>query len=148
MSLMLVQFMVTEPRGLDREREARLAEGLKVDWIGFLLVALSLGCLEMVLDKGQARRLVRIGFHPLLRCVSVVSLSLFIPWELSRKRPIVDIRLFGHRQFARPLPDDARGRRPPVQHDAAHSAAAADRLRLHRDAVGPGLDAGRLRHAD
>src|ERR1700704_5479240 len=51
-SLILVQWLVQEPEILRRERQARLAGGLKVDWIGFLLAALCLGSLEIVLDKG------------------------------------------------------------------------------------------------
>jgi len=32
--------------------------------------------------------------------ISFVSFLLFVPWELSQEEPIVDIRLFGRRQFA------------------------------------------------
>src|ERR1700691_2436145 len=48
MSLILVQFMVTEPEVLIRERKERLAGGLQIDWTGFVLVTLALGCLEVV----------------------------------------------------------------------------------------------------
>jgi MFS transporter, DHA2 family, multidrug resistance protein len=100
MSLILVQFMVTEPEALIRERKARLAEGVKIDWIGFLLVALSLGSLEVVLDKGQRDDWFASDFIVFFSCLSAVTMALFIPWELSRKQPIVDLRLFGYRQFA------------------------------------------------
>ena len=53
LSLSLVQWLLVEPPVLEAERRERLARGLKVDWIGFALVALWLGCLEIVLDKGQ-----------------------------------------------------------------------------------------------
>src|SRR3984893_16170012 len=51
-SLALVQWLVVEPEILERERRERLARGLKVDWVGFALIALTLGCLEVVLDRG------------------------------------------------------------------------------------------------
>jgi MFS family permease len=49
LSLVLVNWLVTEPEVLERERRERLAGGFRVDWIGFILVALFLGCLEVVL---------------------------------------------------------------------------------------------------
>ncbi|MGD0024965.1 MAG: DHA2 family efflux MFS transporter permease subunit, partial [Xanthobacteraceae bacterium] len=52
-SLVLVQWLVVEPEVLERERRQRLAGGLRIDWIGFALIAITFGCLEMVLDRGQ-----------------------------------------------------------------------------------------------
>jgi DHA2 family multidrug resistance protein len=100
LSLVLVQWMVQEPEVLERERRERLARGLKVDWIGFVLVALALGCLEIVLDKGEREDWFASNFIITFAAISFVSFILFVPWELSRKEPIVDIRLYGHRQFA------------------------------------------------
>jgi len=100
MSLFLVQFMVTEPETLVRERRERLAGGLKVDWIGFALVTTALGCLEVVLDKGQREDWFASGFIVFFFSVSMLAFVLFVPWELARKDPIVEIRLFGSRQFA------------------------------------------------
>ncbi|MFC7400240.1 DHA2 family efflux MFS transporter permease subunit [Chelatococcus sp. GCM10030263] len=99
MSLALVHWLVVEPGILERERRERLREGLKVDWVGFLLVAAWLGCLEVVLDKGQREDWFESSFIITFAAISLVSLVLFIPWELSRKDPIVDVRLLFHRQF-------------------------------------------------
>jgi DHA2 family multidrug resistance protein len=100
LSLVLVQWMVHEPEVLERERRERLARGLKVDWIGFVLVALALGCLEIMLDKGEREDWFASNFIVTFAVISFVSFVLLVPWELSRKEPIVDIRLYGHRQFA------------------------------------------------
>jgi DHA2 family multidrug resistance protein len=100
MSLILVQIMVSEPETLIREREQRLAAGVHIDWIGFILVALALGSLEVVLDKGQRDDWFASDFIIFFSCLSAVALALFIPWELTRKQPIIDISLFGYRQFA------------------------------------------------
>ena len=99
-SLALVQVMVTEPAILERERRERLAKGVRVDWVGFLLMALFLGCLEIVLDKGQREDWFHSGFIIGFAAVSLLSLLAVVPWELTRKDPIVDLRLFGIRQFA------------------------------------------------
>jgi MFS transporter, DHA2 family, multidrug resistance protein len=99
-SLLLVSWLVTEPEVLERERRERVARGLRVDWIGFILVALFLGCLEIVLDKGQEDDWFASEFIRFFATVSFVSFVLFIPWELTRDEPIVDLKLYGHRAFA------------------------------------------------
>src|SRR3977135_1534849 len=100
LSLVLVQWMVHEPEVLERERRERLARGVKVDWVGFVLIALALGCLEIVLDKGEREDWFASNFIVTFAAISFVSFLLFMPWELSQEEPIVDIRLFGRRQFA------------------------------------------------
>jgi MFS transporter, DHA2 family, multidrug resistance protein len=100
LSLVLVSWLVTEPEILERERRERLAHGLRVDWIGFALVALWLGCLEVVLDKGEREDWFSSDFIITFFTLSMVGFVLFLPWELSRDDPIVDVRLFFRRQFA------------------------------------------------
>src|ERR1700716_2866623 len=100
LALILVQWLVHEPEILERERRARLARGLKVDWVGFLLVALSLGSLEIVLDKGVEDDWFASRFIVTFTIIAAVSFLLLVPWELSREDPIVNLRLFGRRQFA------------------------------------------------
>jgi MFS transporter, DHA2 family, multidrug resistance protein len=99
LSLFLVQWLVAEPEVLVRERRAQWQGGLRIDWIGFLLVALALGCLEFVLDKGQREDWFQSNLIIVFSVIAAVSLVIFIPWELARKDPIVEIRLLGHRQF-------------------------------------------------
>ena len=100
LSLVLVSWLVTEPEILQRERRERLAGGLRVDWVGFALVALWLGCLEVVLDKGEREDWFSSGFIVTFFALSMLAFVLFVPWELSRDDPIVDVRLFFRRQFA------------------------------------------------
>ena len=99
-SLALVQWLLVEPELLKRERRERLAQGIKVDWIGFILIALALGSLEIVLDKGQREDWFQSGFIVTFAVIAAISFALMFPWELSRKDPIVDLRLLLHRQFA------------------------------------------------
>jgi DHA2 family multidrug resistance protein len=100
LSLVLVNWLVTEPELLERERRERLAGGLRVDWIGLILVALFLGCLEIVLDKGQEDDWFASNFIVSFASVSAVAFALFVPWELTHKDPIVDLRLYSYRAFA------------------------------------------------
>ncbi len=99
LSLVLVQWLVVEPEVLEREREERLAGGLKIDWVGFALVALMFGSLEFVLDRGQIEDWFHSTTIVMFATISACSLIFFIPWELTRDDPIVDIRLLGRRQF-------------------------------------------------
>jgi DHA2 family multidrug resistance protein len=99
LSLFLVNLYVDEPAAMKRDREELWKGGLKVDWLGFLLVALFLGCLEITLDRGQLDDWFSSPVIIATAIVTVVSLALFIPWELSRAKPIVPIRMFARRNF-------------------------------------------------
>jgi MFS transporter, DHA2 family, multidrug resistance protein len=98
-SLALVHLFVDEPEVLKRERDERLAGGLKVDWVGFALIAATLGCLEVVLDRGQIDDWFRSGTIVTFTILAAVSFLAFIPWELNQEDPIIEIRLLFHRQF-------------------------------------------------
>jgi DHA2 family multidrug resistance protein len=98
-SLGLVHWLVDEPETLERERHERLAKGLKVDWVGFILIALTLGCLEVVLDRGQIDDWFRSSTIITFSLLAAASFLAFIPWELSQEDPIVELRLLFHRQF-------------------------------------------------
>ncbi len=100
LSLVLVQMLLVEPEALKKERRKLLKKGLRVDWVGFVLVALGLGCLDITLDRGQRDDWFGSGFITANALVSVVSLVLLVVWELNRKDPIVNLRLLGNRNFA------------------------------------------------
>ncbi|MDA9444942.1 DSBA oxidoreductase [Bradyrhizobium sp. CCBAU 51745] len=100
LSLFLVGTLVKEPSGAEEERAKLLAKGLRVDYIGFLLVAIGLGSLEFVLDEGQRNDWFGSNMIVLFAVLAAVSLLALIPWELTREDPIVDLRLLGRRQFA------------------------------------------------
>lgn len=99
LSLSLVSLFVDEPPALVRDRKRLLKRGLRVDIIGFALVALFLGCLELTLDRGQRDDWFSSPFITISALVSGLALIAFIPWELTRKEPIVPIRMFGRRNF-------------------------------------------------
>jgi DHA2 family multidrug resistance protein len=97
LSLFLVNLFVDEPAALKREK--LLKKGLRVDMVGFALIALFLGCLEVTLDRGQRDDWFSSPTIVTFALVSALALIVFIPWELSQKDPIVHIRLFGRRNF-------------------------------------------------
>jgi len=99
LSLGLVYWLVAEPEALRRERREIFRRSLKVDWVGFILIALALGCLEVVLDKGQRDDWFASDFIITFATISACSFALFFPWELMRKDPIVEVKLLLQRQF-------------------------------------------------
>jgi DHA2 family multidrug resistance protein len=98
-ALVLVSWLVNEPEVLKRERRERLKGGLRFDFLGFVLVALWLGCLEFVLDKGQENDWFASGTIRTFATISFVSMLLLFPWEFTRKDPIFNVRLIFQRQF-------------------------------------------------
>src|SRR5204862_1137104 len=92
-SLGLVQWLVAEPEALQRERRELLKGGLRVDWVGFALVTVWLGCLEVVLDEGQRNDWFQSGVIVACAALTIVSFLVFVPWELTRADPLVVIRL-------------------------------------------------------
>jgi MFS transporter, DHA2 family, multidrug resistance protein len=52
-----------------------------------------------VLDEGQRNDWFQSGFILIFAMVSGICLLALVPWELSHKDPIVDVRLLGQRQF-------------------------------------------------
>ncbi len=99
LSLVLVSIFVEEPPALIEARERLTAGGMRVDWQGFALIALFLGCLEVTLDRGQRDDWFSSPMITGFAVVSAVALLSFIPWELSRRDPIVRIQLYGQRNF-------------------------------------------------
>jgi len=98
-SLGLVHWLVDEPEILERERRARLAGGLNVDWVGFALIALALGSLEVVLDRGQIEDWFKSGTIVTFTVIAAVAFLVFVPWEINHEEPIVELRLLFRRQF-------------------------------------------------
>ena len=99
LSLFLVNIFVNEPPALVKRTKQLIRQGLNIDMMGFVLVALFLGCLEVTLDRGQTDDWFSSPMITTFAIISAVSFVVFIPWELSRKDPIVRIRLFGQRNF-------------------------------------------------
>ncbi|RZN13672.1 DHA2 family efflux MFS transporter permease subunit [Bradyrhizobium sp. Leo121] len=100
LSLFLVGTLVNEPSGAEEERRALLRKGLRVDYVGFALVAIGLASLEFVLDEGQRNDWFGSNMILVFALVSAFCLLALIPWELTREEPIIELRLLGQRQFA------------------------------------------------
>ena len=72
---------------------------MRFDLIGFLLIATFLGALEVVLDRGQEDDWFGSNFIITFAVICGLAFVLMIPWELTRRNPVVDIRMVATRQF-------------------------------------------------
>jgi DHA2 family multidrug resistance protein len=81
-------------------KEGRPDRNVRFDWGGFILVATFLGALEFILDRGQQDDWFGSNFIIACTCISALAVLLLIPWEVSRRNPVVDVRMMATRQFA------------------------------------------------
>jgi DHA2 family multidrug resistance protein len=95
-SLFLSQRMVSDPPHLKLARERSGG----IDYIGLSLIAVGLGCAEVVLDKGQEEDWFHSSFITGFALVAAVTLVAFVLWEWQQKNPVVDVRMFKSRNFA------------------------------------------------
>jgi DHA2 family multidrug resistance protein len=71
-----------------------------IDYVGFLLMAIGLGTLQVVLDKGQEVDWFQAAWLCRASILIVVALVAFVLWELRAKNPVVDLRIFKDRNFS------------------------------------------------
>jgi len=71
-----------------------------VDFIGIGLIALGIGCLQVVMDRGEDVDWFGSNFIILFSVLSAVGIVLAIAWLLTAKKPIVDLRVFKDRNFS------------------------------------------------
>jgi DHA2 family multidrug resistance protein len=89
-ALILVYQLIEDPPYIARLK-ARLSG---FDFIGFSLLTLGVGALQIVLDKGQEDDWFGSHFITTLVVIAVVGLISLVIWEWFHKQPIVDVRLF------------------------------------------------------
>jgi DHA2 family multidrug resistance protein len=94
-SILLSSRLIQDPPYLKRRK---LSE-THIDYIGLSFVALGLGTLQVVLDKGQRDDWFDSHFISLMTAIAVVSLIFVIIWEWKQKDPIIDLHLFRDRTF-------------------------------------------------
>src|SRR5882672_6929641 len=76
------------------------AESRKVDYWGIGMLAVGIGALQIVLDKGQEEDWFSSNLITVLAIVSAVTLIALIVHELMTDDPIVDLRVFKARTYA------------------------------------------------
>lgn len=75
-------------------------QGKPVDWWGILLLAISIGSLQTLLEKGESEDWFATPYIVALGVASLFGLLLFIWRELSTDHPIVNFKIMRHRSFS------------------------------------------------
>src|ERR1700758_5088980 len=95
-SLLLTSRLIQDPPHLRRRKFSEM----KVDYVGLGFVALGLGTLQVILDKGQRDDWFESHFILTLSIIAATSLIFVVWWEWRHKDPIIDFHLFKERTFA------------------------------------------------
>jgi DHA2 family multidrug resistance protein len=99
-SLIMTSMLVRDTEGAKKEHAKATDGSLKVDYVGFALVAIGLGALQVVLDKGQEDDWFGSTFITTVSIISAVCILAAIFWETHvAEQPIVDVPLFRNRGF-------------------------------------------------
>jgi len=96
MTWFLVRRFVEDPPYLARIKAA----GVKLDYIGIALLALGIGALQVMLDRGQEDDWFGSHFITTLVVVATVCLISLVIWEWYHKTPIIDVHMFENFNFA------------------------------------------------
>jgi DHA2 family multidrug resistance protein len=92
-SILMALFFIVDPPYMKRLK-------MKIDYWGLVFLAIGLGCLQIVLDKGQREDWFSSGFITWLSLTSLVSLVLFVIIEFFAEHPIVNLKAFKNLTFS------------------------------------------------
>jgi DHA2 family multidrug resistance protein len=95
LSLILTGWLVHDPPYLKR----RSFGEIKIDYVGFGLLALGLGALEIVMDEGQREDWFASNFIVIFTVIMVVCLVAVVFWELRHAHPVIDFRVLKERNY-------------------------------------------------
>jgi MFS transporter, DHA2 family, multidrug resistance protein len=91
--IFLIGFLLQTPG------EEAAAGNSRVDWWGLGFIALALGCLQVVLDRGQEDDWFASGLITSLTIASAAGFIFLAWWEWSHEHPMVDLHLLARRDF-------------------------------------------------
>jgi DHA2 family multidrug resistance protein len=92
--IFLIGFLVKTPGDAPKEKRG------STDWIGLALITACLGCLQVVLDRGQEDDWFASTMITMLTLVSATAFIFLLWWEPAHESPMVDLKLFRRRDFA------------------------------------------------
>jgi DHA2 family multidrug resistance protein len=100
LSLVLTFLFVVDSPATQEKRRKLLADGFRIDFFGFFLVAVGFGSLQIVLDRFERAGGWGTPFVNLYGSVCVLTLIVLIVWEWHHKQPVVNFRLLARPSFA------------------------------------------------
>jgi DHA2 family multidrug resistance protein len=92
-SIVMTRLFIFDPPYIRRR-------GLGIDYWGIGLLAVWVGALQVVLDKGQEADWFASHWITALAAVAVAGLAIFVAYEFSTRDPVVRLRVFKERTYA------------------------------------------------
>ena len=93
-SLIMTSLFIFDPDYIKKQKAG------SIDYVGLAFLVVGLGCLQVVLDKGEREDWFSSAFILRLAIMSITALVLLIYWELKTRHPVVDLRLFKERNYS------------------------------------------------
>ncbi len=91
----MIAFLVGSAVIFDRKKELNeTVASSKLDAIGLALLVLGIGCLQFVLERGEANDWFTSGSIIFNTAMAALCLPGFVLWELKVAHPIINVRLF------------------------------------------------------
>jgi DHA2 family multidrug resistance protein len=91
--------LLEEPAIETRERRARVENGLRVDYFGFVCVVVGLGSLQIVLDEGEKENWFASPLIVATAILAAAGVVALVVRELSVANPVVELSLLKNRNF-------------------------------------------------
>jgi DHA2 family multidrug resistance protein len=94
LALLLTKLFIEDPPYVRAESPK------SIDYTGFILMAVGLGCLQVVLDRGERADWFSAAWVWAAAIASGVCLIGFVIWEMKCREPIVNLRILSNRNFS------------------------------------------------
>lgn len=99
-SVFLVNLFVDEPDAIKQDRAKLLKRGIRVDYVGIILIVLGLGFFELTLDRGLREDWFASSVIITTASIAFVSLVSLVFWEFNHDEPVIDLKLLKSRNFS------------------------------------------------
>ena len=99
LSLTLIWLLVDEPQAI-KDDTKKFRSNFIPDWLGFVLVAMTFGSLQIVMDRFQQDDGFASLKITLFAATTAFSAIALIWWEMRHPQPVFDVKLFKYRSFA------------------------------------------------
>jgi len=93
LALIMSYLFIFDPKYISRKSS-------RVDYMGICFLALGIGALQIMLDKGQEADWFGANYIRVLFALTIIGLAWFVINELLENQPIVDLRVFKNRSYA------------------------------------------------
>ncbi len=92
----LAVYQLLEDPPWEKRKEGKLS----IDWTGIGLIALGLGCLQVMLDRGEDDDWFNSGFIRIFAILTLIGIIGAIYWLVYARKPVVDLRCMKDKNFA------------------------------------------------